>query len=321
MNSQYDNARGRMGEAHRRLFTDLEETGYRGCVVSILRLRDLQEKLDESHGLAYFDEEFYQERLGWFVFSQPDHLPEARSIIIVAYSHPQTRVTFSWNGKPVDLIVPPTYLHGNKGDDRIRELLMASLQPSGYQVVEALLPKKLLAVCSGLGDYGKNNLCYVEGMGSFLRLAAYYSDLPCEEDNWREPQMMVACKKCSACVTQCPTGAISKDRFLVRAELCITYHNEKPGNVPFPAWIDSSWHNCLVGCMTCQRSCPKNKDRWYEIEDGARFSQEETAMLLKGTALEQLPKSMVEKLEQFDLIDFHDIFPRNLGLFLHRAAS
>jgi epoxyqueuosine reductase len=187
-------------------------------------------------------------------------------------------------------------------------------------VVEALLPKKLLAVCSGLGAYGKNNICYVDGMGSFIRLAAFYSDLPCEEDIWREPQMMDACQRCSACINKCPTGAIPQDRFLLRAERCITYHNEKPGHVPFPAWLDPAWHNCLVGCMTCQRICPKNKDFLHKVEDGATFSQEETAILLKGVAFDQLPDAMMEKLVRFDLVEFLDIFPRNLSVYLERIV-
>ena len=321
MNSQKDRAHGRMGATRPELFSALEELDYRGCMVPIRHLSDLREKLEESYRLALFDEEFYQERLTGFVFSLHDHFREAQSIIIIAYPHPQTRVTFTWKGKPVRLIIPPTYLYETEGDRRIRELLATTLETMGYHVTEASLPNKLLAVCSGLGIYGKNNTCYVDGMGSFVRLAAFYSDFPCEEDNWREPQMMDACQRCSACVNKCPTGAIPKDHFLLRAERCITYHNEKPGHVPFPSWLDPSWHNCLVGCMTCQRICPKNKYFLQKVENGATFSQEETTMLLKGVIFNQLPDAMVEKLVQFDLVDFLDIFPRNLRVLFEKVET
>jgi epoxyqueuosine reductase len=320
-NSQKERAHRRLGATRPELFSTLEELGYRGCTVSIRHLSDLRARLEESYRLALFDEEFYQERLTGFVFSPPDHLREAQSIIIVAYPHPQTRVTFIWNGKPVCLIIPPTYLYGIEGDRRIQELLVTTLETMGYHVTEASLPKKLLAVCSGLGIYGKNNICYVDGMGTFVRLAAFYSDFPCEEDNWREPQMMDACQRCSACVNKCPTGAIPKDHFLLRAERCITYHNEKPGHVLFPSWVDPSWHNCLVGCMTCQKICPKNKDFLHKVEDGATFSQEETAMLLKGVIFNQLPDALVEKIVQFDLVDFLDIFPRNLRVLFEMVET
>jgi formate hydrogenlyase subunit 6/NADH:ubiquinone oxidoreductase subunit I len=50
--------------------------------------------------------------------------------------------------------------------------------------------------------------------------------------------------------------------------------------VPFPAWVDPVWRNCLVGCMICQRACPEKKEFLGWIEEGAEFSKEETALLL-----------------------------------------
>jgi epoxyqueuosine reductase len=318
LNSQKELAKRTIEAARLELYSALEESGYQGCIVPVRHISDLRTRLEDSHRQALFDEELYQERLTGFVFSPSDNLREAQSILIVAYPHPQTRVTFAWNGKMVQLIVPPTYLYDTEGDQRIQDLLAGILEPIGFHVTEAFLPKKLLAVCSGLGAYGKNNICYVDGMGSFVRLAAFYSDFPCVEDSWREPQMMDACQKCSACVNNCPTGAITSDHFLLRAERCITYLNEKPGHVPFPAWLDPSWHNCLVGCMTCQRICPKNKGYLNKVEDGGTFSQEETELLIKGGALDQLPAVLAKKIEQFDLVDFVDIFPRNLRVLLER---
>jgi len=190
------------------------------------------------------------------------------------------------------------------------------------------LPVKLLAVRSGLGAYGKNNICYVPGMGSFHRLVAFYSDLPCPEDNWQELQMLERCQNCSACVRHCPTGAIpsaqlrtgTSERFLLRAERCITFHNERAGDFPFPAWLDPSWHNCLVGCLDCQRICPQNKDFLEWVEEGAEFSREETALLLEGVPLDQLPAETGRKLEQLDLIEYFDALPRNLRVFFARRG-
>lgn len=270
------------------LLSQLQERGYDGRVVAIQRLGDLQEEIEGRHRQGLFDEEFYQERLTGFAFGPPDSLSEARSIIVVAIPRPQTRFTFIWDGEPVRFIVPPTYFE-QKTEDRVRELLARVLEPAGYQVAEAVLPKKLLAVRSGLATYGKNNISYVPGMGSFHGLVAVYSDLPAQEDNWREPQMMASCRDCAACLRHCPVGAITSERFLLRAERCITFHNEKPVDVPFPAWIDPSWHNCLVGCLHCQRICPQNRDLLQWVEEGAEFSPEETALLLHGLTLDQLP--------------------------------
>jgi len=313
------------------LFSQLKEWGYQGRIVSIQHLGDLQEEIEGRYRQGLFDEEFYQEWLTQFAFSPPDSLPEARSVIIVAVPQPQTRVTFTWDGEPVRFIIPPTYFE-QKTENCVRELLARVLEPAGYRVAEAVLPKKLLAVRSGLATYGKNNISYVPGMGSFFGLVAVYSDLPAQEDNWREPQMMESCRNCSACLRHCPVGAIpsaasfdsaqgklrtgTSERFLLHAERCITFHNEKPGDVPFPAWIDPSWHNCLMGCLHCQRVCPQNKEFLHWVEERAEFSQEETALLLQGVALDQLPPATAKKLEQSDTVELLDVLPRNLGVLL-----
>jgi len=68
--------------------------------------------------------------------------------------------------------------------------------------------------------------------------------------------------------------------------------------------------------MICQRVCPENKEFLAWIEEGAEFSQEETALLLEGIALDKLPAALVEKLARWDLVDLLDILPRNLGVLL-----
>ena len=314
------------------LFSQLKERGYKGRVISIQHLGDLQEEIEGRYRQGLFDEEFYQEWLTGFAFSPPDSLPEARSMIVVAVPQPQTRVTFTWacpersrrDGEPVQFIIPPTYFEQKTGN-RVRELLARVLKLAGYRVAEAVLPKKLLAVRSGLAAYGKNNISYVPGMGSFHGLVAVYSDFPAQEDQWREPQMMESCRNCSACLRHCPAGAIpsaslrtgTSERFLLYAERCITFHNEKPGDVPFPAWIDPSWHNCLIGCLHCQRVCPQNREFLHWVEERVEFSQKETALLLQGVALDQLPPATAKKLEQSDVVELLDVLPRNLAVFLN----
>ena len=300
----------------------LEARGYRGRVVPVQHLRDLQENIETHHREGHLDEAFYQERLTGFVFGPPASLAEARSLIVVAAGQPQVRFTFTWNGKRTPIIVPPTYLHWRETDKQVENVLAEMLGPKSYTVAQAVLPKKLLAVRSGLAAYGRNNIAYVAGMGSFHRLVAFYSDFPCEQDEagtqfpWQEPKMMERCQHCHACLHHCPTGAITSERFLLRAERCITFHNEKAGNVPFPAWLDASWHNCLVGCLHCQLVCPENKGFLAWIEEGVEFSAEETALLLEGTPLAQLPAATVRKLEQSDMVDLIDILPRNLRVLL-----
>lgn len=86
--------------------------------------------------------------------------------------------------------------------------------------------------------------------------------------------------------------------------------------MPFPSWLDPAWHNCLIGCMICQKVYPENKEVLEWIKEGAEFSREETALLLEGTPPDRLPDALVEKLTRWDLLDLLDVLPRNLGVFL-----
>jgi epoxyqueuosine reductase len=303
-----------------KLLRHLEQRGYAGRVVSIRHLDDLRESIAAHLRSGAFDAEFYQERLAWFDFSLPAALPEARSLIVAAAKQPQVRVTFTWHGRPAPTGVPPTYLHGQETDRRIQDCLAEVLAPQGYRAVPAALPEKLLAVRSGLAAYGRNNITYVAGLGSFHRPAAFYSDLPCDEEEWQPVRMLERCESCRACLRRCPTGAIGEERFLLHAERCIVYHNEKPGAVPFPAWLEPAWHNCLVGCMHCQAVCPENKAVAGWVEDGPAFSAEETALLVAGTPPDRLPAALVQKLRESDLLDMLDILPRNIKALLERAS-
>lgn len=298
------------------LLEELAAHGVRACIVSIGRLEDLRQAIEGQHRQGFLDEGFYQARLARYTYSPPADMPEARSLLVVGYPDPPVRFVFHWRGQAVETDVPPTYLHWEEKDRRAGELLAAALAPRGVRLTSILVPKKLLAACSGLARYGRNNITYVEGMGSYHRLAAFCSDLPCEGDDWQGPRMLDQCERCSACRRACPTGAIARDRFLLHAERCLTYLNEMPGSVPFPDWLEPSTHNCLVGCMRCQVACPENRAvvDWYE--PGAEFTEEETALLLEGLALGELPASLRAKVERWDPEEWYDGLPRNLRAVL-----
>lgn len=297
----------------------VKERGYQARVVSITHLPHLENELDSFRQNDWLDREFDQRRLAEFSFHVPDALPNAQSVIVVAVPRPQTRAIFTWNGQRYPLVLPPTYTAYDAVEEHAQTMLATILRENGYALTRTELPLKLLAVRSGLGQYGRNNICYVPGMGSFLQLVAVYSDMPCEDDGWQEKTMMDSCDECDLCHRACPTGAISPDRFLLRAERCISYHNEKGGDVPFPAWMEASWHNCIVGCMRCQRVCPKNREFLQWIGEEEEFSEEETTLLLQGGSQDKLPAATLRKLEHLSLVDYLNCLPRNLGVFLNKA--
>jgi epoxyqueuosine reductase len=302
-------------------FLQFSEKNYKISVVSTRHLTELQQEFEGRLNHGELDNQLFQEYLSGLKFTLPEELADAQSLIVVAVPRPQTQATFNWNGKPRLLIIPPTYTAYDETRNEVEGLLAEALGREGYKVARCALPVKLLAVRSGLAEYGRNNICYVAGMGSFLQLVAVYSDMPCEKDQWQNAKMMASCQKCELCRKACPTGAISSDRFLLRAERCITYHNERKGDIPFPDWIKRSWHNCLVGCLHCQRACPENRRFIQWIGETAEFNEEETGLLMKGALREQLSTSTINKLKQLGLIDYLENLPRNLSVFFKDAHA
>ena len=118
-------------------------------------------------------------------------------------------------------------------------LIRDAVKKAGYTIKnQSVLPYKRLAVQSGLAKYGRNNIAYVDGMGSWCKFIAFLTNITSDSSSWRDqPVMTDMCENCDLCINSCPTGAISKDRFLLYRENC------KGGG----------------GCSVCQDVCPINK--------------------------------------------------------------
>jgi epoxyqueuosine reductase len=82
--------------------------------------------------------------------------------------------------------------------------------------------------------------------------------------------------------------------------------------------MNPSWHNCLIGCLHCQKVCPENQDFLQWVEGKEKFSEEETILLLGGASRDQLPATTTFKLERLDLIESLEVLPRNLRVFFRR---
>jgi len=298
-----------------RISARLGEAGHRGHAVRVERIAELREEIRRRRQAGELDDTLYREWLARFEGGASGVPVGTRSVIVAATPQPMLRLTFERNGTRHAAIVPPTYF--NDTDRQVGDLLNAALRPHGYGIQQASLPVKLLAVRCGLAEYGRNNITYIPGMGSFFRLTAFYTDAPLVEIEWREPRLAVACRRCSACRSSCPAGAIASDRFLLHAERCLTFHNER--DAPFPGWIDPNWHHCLIGCMRCQTACPLNKPFAHWVADSETFTAEESAQILKANGAEQLSLSAREKLQRLSLLEDCDKLSRNLRAIIDRC--
>jgi epoxyqueuosine reductase len=290
----------------------LEEGGYRGTVLPIEHVAQLQNEIEERLSQKEIEAGLYEKYLTYFRFDVTTGLPGTRSIIITAAPQPQRKITFHFNGQTHLVIVPPTYYRDT--DNQIRNTLQNILNSNDYQLHSAALPFKLLAVRSGMAKYGKNNIAYVEGLGSFVRLRAFLSDMPTDRGDWLKPQVMKECDRCKACLNKCPTRAIVPDRFLIHAERCLTFLNE--GIEEFPEWIDPAWHNSLIGCMKCQLVCPVNKRFMKWAEEGEDFNEAETEIILSGVPLDRIAPETAHKLKRSYMVEYLDVLPRNLRALL-----
>jgi ferredoxin len=193
------------------------------------------------------------------------------------------------------------------------------LKKNGYHTeYNYWYPMKRLAVRSGLAEYGKNNITYIDDWGSFYGLSVFISDAPFDEYSWRPVKNMDICNDCNICLNNCPTGAILSDRFLIDNEKCISRYNEN-GTEPFPEWIPKTAHRSLVDCLYCQKFCPKNNKLFENITDTVEFSENETVLLSAGEKKENLPRELIDKIDNYNLNWFYSSIPRNLKAMLDNA--
>ena len=239
------------------MLDDLARAGWTARVVAAERMDDLRSRVAGVLASGELPGPTADHLGDEVAFAWPAELPEARSVVVAATPRPLTRATLSVGGAEREIVVPPHYAGYHTVPDGLTEALAAALAATGHTAARFEPPLKTLAACAGLARYGRNNIAYVAGLGSYLMLAACATDAPPPADSaWDEPRQLDRCERCSACLRACPSGAIRADRFLLQTDRCLTTVNED--EAPFPDWVDPAWHHCAVGCLRCQQSCPEN---------------------------------------------------------------
>ena len=292
----------------------MQQQGWQAKIVSISRLAEIQQNIEDlkSSGELSGFQQFIVNDIYSLALPEVDF--PIRSILMAATpSAAKAIVTFNRGGQRIPLTLPATYIDMNSGPARVEAFLQKYLSEKGSHAVRApKLPHKMLSVRSGLSTYGRNNITYVEGMGSFFSLVMFFTDWPAEAEEWRTLQRMPACENCQACVNNCPTGALSKERNLLYADRCLTNMNESIHSGPFPDWVPISAHNSICGCGRCQWICPMNRPYVDQVVKPMEFTEEETCLLIEGRVPGALPASLMEKLHSIEMDNYLDALPRNL---------
>ena len=272
--------------------TKLSDYEYKYSTLSVDHLKELQNDFDKLNSVGKLsDHATYRGYLKNKIFKIPDKLPQARSLVILAIS---TKLAY-------DIIIPPNYYDdGLEYEDLENLILNEIIKEPGHKVEFAHVHLKLLAVRSGLGKYGRNNICFVDDWGSSVSLYAYFTDFDFKVDNWSEMSMMKTCEKCDICINNCPTGVIPSSPegdFVIDAGKCISLYNEIPGEIP--KWINQKAHNALIGCMKCQSQCPANQKAFKNVKRLEDVSVEETKMILEGRSDDILLDYLFKKIKIF----------------------
>ncbi|MCL2478811.1 MAG: hypothetical protein FWF22_04875, partial [Treponema sp.] len=166
-------------------------------------------------------------------------------------------------------------------------------------------------VYSGLGRYGRNNICYIDGMGSYFNLKAYYTDVLCDDISY-PLRFLDECKNCSLCRKNCPTGAIGENP-VIDAAHCLTMYNENKD--PMPGWMPQNAHHSLIGCLCCQEVCPVNRALPATPAAALELDEAETQAVLAPAAM---PPELVQKFRDFGMHEyFLSVLGRNARLVLH----
>jgi len=296
---------------------------YQYKTMSVKHFPELQaefDKIKKSGQLS--DHPIYRGYIDKLKFTVPPDFPDAQFVIVMAIFTPLMLVNFEYNGTPHELMMPPQYYDDGVTLESIENLIRNKIiGVPGYKIQRARgIFLKRLAVRSGLAKYGRNNISYVEGMGSFLSLYAYFTNYSFKEDNWTTVSLMDSCKECQICRSMCPNKCIRDDQFVIDAGRCVTLYNEVAGD--FPDWIQPEAHNALMGCMRCQLYCPANAAVRKMTGRLADISAEETRSILEGRVDDALIKTLSRKLRDYypatSRQDF-PIFTRNLSVLLKRT--
>jgi epoxyqueuosine reductase len=273
-----------------------------------------------------FDDAFYRRTLAWIEGEGMGVQPGEDSIILVAVPRPAHIARFDYRGGSFDFALPPTYYNYGGFFEVVRKDLEGFFRDrASFQLQLRTLkaPLKTIATRTGFARYGRNNIAYLEGLGSYVQLMGFASRFPFRAPappGILEPAALELCARCEACRRACPTGAIGPDRFLLHAERCVTWFSEYEG--PLPEAFGKARRPCLVGCMVCQEVCPANKGLLRLERLPIHFTQEETEYLL-GTSPGAPPPSVREKVEALRCADCtlgasgpDPHFSRNLGAVL-----
>jgi len=292
--------------------------GYRVAAGNISLLEEIRGTLQKRRDAGEIEPAFYRDNLDVFTYLENCTLKDPQSVLVVAVPRPAHVLSFSVVGKTIETILPPTYVRYRKIFEEVRDDLKAALAGLDCRLELLSAPLKALGNRLGLLSYGRNNVGYIDGLGSYFQLVGFVSDKRIEGKGFlpRPADILLPrCPDCRLCAKACPAGAIDRERVLIHAEKCYTLFSESPE--PIPEGLKPPSPKCLVGCLRCQQVCPENKGLLRYEEAAVSFDADETAAFLGlGAKAGPVMNRARAKLLKLGLTEGLPVFARNLERLL-----
>ncbi len=203
--------------------------------------------------------------------SDPSRLMEnIRSVVVVVHNYytPHEHTHRPGTGKI------SRYAWGDDYHDVIRDKLDDLLsfikdrvgQANGKICVDtAPFMDKAWAVRAGLGWIGKHSNLITREVGSWVFIGSLLLDIELDPD---PPMAEDHCGTCTACIDECPTGAIVEP-YVVDSRRCISFGTIEFRGETLPDGITKDLDGWIYGCDVCQDVCPWN--RFQEPSNERRF--------------------------------------------------
>ncbi|WP_265587696.1 tRNA epoxyqueuosine(34) reductase QueG [Sphingomicrobium arenosum] len=192
--------------------------------------------------------------------------PEAKSVIALGLSYAPDRDPRWLEDHPTKGRIS-VYAQGADYHKLVKQKLKALARwlvaeaPCEVKVFVDTAPvmEKPLAAAAGVGWQGKHTNLLNRTHGNWLFLGIIYTTLELAPS----APAKVHCGSCTACIKDCPTGAITAPH-RIDARKCISYLTiEHPG--PIPEDYREAMGNRIYGCDDCLSACP-----WNRFADGAQ---------------------------------------------------
>lgn len=164
------------------------------------------------------------------------------------------------------------------------ETLLDGPLKSAISVDSGPVLEKAWAEQAGIGRTGKNTLLIVPSAGSYVFLGELFID---REIFSASPPLPYPCGGCSACIENCPTGALLEGGKL-DARKCISYLTTELKREFTPEEADAIGGN-LFGCDRCQEVCPWN--RQANIQADSAFALKKQLIGISPETILSLGKS------------------------------